>query len=395
MPFWFRGQGAISTELDVDLSPGEQALIPIYVFVGRSDCRLTGRLRLVDLDDWSPPRSFDLRAQLVRDGPRFRPHRNVRTCSSPDVGPLLRIWSRDMVSVDAIDGLGPIEGEVNAFESTDCDQLNGAVEVQSPSGRTARIPVGLRPSAACGDDFRMERRIQVDEYEVLARPKADVIWILDDTVSMRPFWPDLVENFDAFIQFAQAQGNDNRIFIRFLEGGWVRDELGAPRAFDLSPGNGREAFLAALGDPSFSGGIELTLDVAVEAATTVPLRPGASLSVIAVTNEADQSMVDVDDAVNKLLSVKGFRNTQLFSFSAVSGGPSGCETLDGLMARPAPRLVEVAHQTGGLEESICTVDWSRTYRQRTRSARSHSPSQPDLVTPTSSRKAPSWRSASS
>ncbi|MEM1025833.1 MAG: hypothetical protein AAGD10_15380 [Myxococcota bacterium] len=177
--------------------------------------------------------------------------------------------SREAIDLAALDSLRSASSENDfALEPSDCWRLNGAIEVQSPSGRRARVPVGLRPSAACGDDMPFEPRVQVEDFEMLRRPKADAIWILDDTASMGPLWPQLGENYDAFFQFVDAQAFDARIFIRFLGGGWVRDEFGAPRAFDRSPGNGREAWLAALSDPDFGGGLEPTLDVTVDAATS-------------------------------------------------------------------------------------------------------------------------------
>ncbi|MEM1025834.1 MAG: hypothetical protein AAGD10_15385 [Myxococcota bacterium] len=83
------------------------------------------------------------------------------------------------------------------------------------------------------------------------------------------------------------------------------------------------------------------------------------LSVIALTNESDQSVIDLDAAVDQLLSIKGLRNTYKVSFAAISGGESGCETDEGLLARPAPSLVELVDRTGGVHASICARDWSR------------------------------------
>ncbi|MEM6370028.1 MAG: hypothetical protein AAF851_17155 [Myxococcota bacterium] len=127
--------------------------------------------------------------------------------------------SREAIDLAALDSLRSASSENDfAIEPSDCWRLNGAIEVQSPSGRRARVPVGLRPSAACGDDMPFEPRVQVEDFEMLRRPKADAIWILDDTASMGPLLPQLGENYDAFFQFVDAQAFDARIFIRFLGG---------------------------------------------------------------------------------------------------------------------------------------------------------------------------------
>ncbi len=86
------------------------------------------------------------------------------------------------------------------------------------------------------------------------------------------------------------------------------------------------------------------------------LRQDAYLALIFISDEEDQSTNTVDFYVNYFLAIKGFRNTNLFSASAIVGdAPSGC---GGFQADPGLRYIDVANRTGGIFESICTSDWS-------------------------------------
>jgi len=86
------------------------------------------------------------------------------------------------------------------------------------------------------------------------------------------------------------------------------------------------------------------------------LRQDAYLALIFISDEEDQSNNPVDFYVNYFLAIKGFRNTNLFSASAIVGdAPSGCGNFQ---ADPGLRYIDVADRTGGIFESICTSDWS-------------------------------------
>jgi hypothetical protein len=85
------------------------------------------------------------------------------------------------------------------------------------------------------------------------------------------------------------------------------------------------------------------------------LRQDAYLAIIFLSDEEDQSPNSVDFYANFFKSIKGFRNTNLFSASAIVGDvPGGCPTAPD----PGSRYVAVANQTGGIFESICTQSWA-------------------------------------
>jgi len=243
----------------------------------------------------------------------------------------------------------------------------GAVElVGNYEGQEVTYIVSLQGSGAID-------AVQIDEFEQVGRPEVDILFVIDDSGTMSQEQQLLGENFDAFIQFAEAQSLDYHIAVTATErndtdgrffplGQPASDRVVTPQT-QPSP---RQVFLqnAAVGA---SGGSEVVLDAAYNALTPPLinghnagfLRRDAVLSIIGVTDEREQSQRSVDFFLNFFLSIKGFRNSQLFSFSSISGGETGCSG-PGSSAQAAPRLVEIANRSGGVEESICTQDWSRT-----------------------------------
>ncbi len=215
---------------------------------------------------------------------------------------------------------------------------------------------------------------QRDRFEVLGPPKSDVLFVLDTGSSMSARAPSISANILDFVQFKEAQGHDYHLGVISssvaAEGGVLRPMEGpkADRVVRSDAGSPTEAMLAKVAPRSSVHG-ENRLFEATVAALTPPnllgansdfMRSDAPLSIIAITDRAEASDLTLDLALNVFLSIKGFRNTQLFSFSAVSGGEQGCESNDDFAA-PSPRLVEIANRTGGIVESICREDWSRSF----------------------------------
>lgn len=90
------------------------------------------------------------------------------------------------------------------------------------------------------------------------------------------------------------------------------------------------------------------------------LRPDAYLAIIFLSDEPDFSTGTVDFYVNFFKAIKGFRNTNLFSASAIVGDAGNGCTGPGGSAGGGDRYISVAQQTGGIFESICTASWSNS-----------------------------------
>ncbi len=234
---------------------------------------------------------------------------------------------------------------------------------------------------------------QEDNFEQLGTPKVDILFVIDFTGSMSEEQAGMSANFQSFIQFAQAQALDYQIGVTTTG---TAEEAGRLMHTDRARGNpfagpaaNKIVTPATQPDPEtvFSQNVvarnltgggapdEAGLYAAYQALTPPVLtghnagflRPDAVLSVIFVSDELEQTSTsfgapanDIDFYVNFLLSIKGFRNANLFTASAIVGdNPGGCNGGGG-NADAAPRYIEVANRTGGIFQSICTSDWSRS-----------------------------------
>jgi hypothetical protein len=219
---------------------------------------------------------------------------------------------------------------------------------------------------------------QVDNFEQLGKPKVDILWVIDNSGSMGEEQASLAMNFQAFIEFAEAQEIDYQIAVTTTD----VDSGGEQGRFVPIGGNNRivtpqtqPSPNAVFGQNSNVGTIGSAFEQGLEAAymaLSPPainadnmgfLRTDAVLSIIFVSDEVDQSPQTVDFYTNFFLSIKGFRNTNLFSASSIVGDtPGGC-TGPGGNADDGARYVEVSRRTGGIFQSICTTDWSRALEE--------------------------------
>ncbi|MBI2377622.1 MAG: choice-of-anchor D domain-containing protein [Deltaproteobacteria bacterium] len=276
------------------------------------------------------------------------------------------------------------------YRARDLGEDSGTLEIFERS-RTEPYVVPLYGEAA-------EDPINEDLYEQLETPEVDVLFVIDNSGSMSEEQDSLTSNFSAFIQFADAQALDYRIAVISTDvegdglfGGACPAALPPMRPVDLSQGacgyfaDGSAEGLrdpdwrlvtpdeqpsplvafGALGHQGIEGsGTEQGLQAAYQALSPPLstgwnagfLRPDAYLALIFVSDECDQSPRSVDFYANFFQSIKGFRNTNLFSASLI--GTDAVEDCDGQIG-PTVRYPMLVERTGGVFESISTADWSR------------------------------------
>lgn len=240
-----------------------------------------------------------------------------------------------------------------------------------------------------------------DRYTQLETPEVDILFVIDNSCSMSEEQTSLIGNFRSFIQFADSQALDYHLAVVTTDVDDVTTFGSCPNPLVAQRPNGvgqgacgyfadgdfqnaqrdpdwrivtpdeqpsAEAAFAAIANQDISGsGFEQPLQAAFQALSPPLLngwndgfiRQSAYLALIMVTDELDQSPQTVDFYTNFLLAIKGFRNTQLFSASAITGdSPGGCSSANGT-ADDGARLLEVVRRTGGVFESICTADWAQ------------------------------------
>ena len=263
------------------------------------------------------------------------------------------------------------EFSVDFRAGASASQYAGAVEiVGSFNGQMVTYLVSLLGESA-------EDATQIDEFEQLGTPKVDILFVIDNSCSMFEEQDAISQNFSAFIQFAQAQALDYQLAVTTTdvtaggENGRFVPLTGAPANRIVTPQSQPtpEAVFADNVSQGTSGSAsELGFEAAYRALTAPNivghnagfLRQDAVLSIIFVSDEPEQSTNTVDFYINFFLSIKGFRNSNLFSASSIVGdSPGGCNGPGG-SASAAPRYVEAANRTGGVFQSICTADWSRS-----------------------------------
>lgn len=221
---------------------------------------------------------------------------------------------------------------------------------------------------------------QVDRFTQLRDNQIDILWVVDDSGSMSEEQSALSQNFQSFINFADGLGVDYQVGVITTE---VRDQntagiIWACNGFNSiirhTDANRVQAFQCAArvtnppngnsrpnpgGSDSQEAGLQaarIALDVPnVNGANNGFLRPDARLAVIIVSDEDDQSNGPVNLYVDFFRNLKGFRNPQLVSVSAIAGDvPGGCST-----AAAGTRYSAAASALNGQFESVCSNSWNR------------------------------------
>ncbi len=231
---------------------------------------------------------------------------------------------------------------------------------------------------------------QTDVFSQDDRPQVDVLWVIDNSGSLSDEQAAVAANSAAFLQFALAQQIDFQIGVTTTAvtqgfgcpGGADGNESGRlfpvdgthPRiltnatadleehwAFNTQVGlchgdeQGLEAAYMALSPPVIDNVDDPRFPQPNDGNAGF-LRRDAHLSLIFVSDEEDQSPQSTNFYYNFFLSLKGFRNANLFSAHAIVGDPvTGCAT-----AGAGDRYIDVATRSGGIFQSVCAADWSES-----------------------------------
>ncbi len=237
----------------------------------------------------------------------------------------------------------------------------------------AELRVGAQIVALEGEG--VTGRSQTDRWTgpTPARP-VDILFVIDDAPTTPTQREYLEMNLRDFVLFSTAQRLDFRLAVTTtdmerVQGGFV--PVGAPVV--LEAGATPDAVVALLPE-TFSGSLtRQPLEAAVTALSSERLagrnagflRKDAILAIVVVTRGRDQSPRALPAYEYALRSLKGFRAPRSFSFSVIGGGERGCRSRYAV-APATPRLLALAEHTGGVSQSICTVDWSRTLESASR-----------------------------
>lgn len=255
------------------------------------------------------------------------------------------------------DSIGP--GQVRILSPRIAAAASGTVSADLALSFETPAPVEIRVglSAVVTDDLQ-----EVDEFNQLESPSVDILLVVDPDLGNAA--PIVRQNLAAFGSFVEAQEIWARVAMITTEigspllGPTGHEILTSTDASDLGEELSNRIAVSGAATPSEGLGAALQALTSTGGAAARILRPNAFLSVVVISPREDQSAGAPGDFVSGFFGIKGFRNTNRFSFNAVVGvPPDGC-TVGGVTAEPAQRYVDVASRTGGIVEPFCTVDFS-------------------------------------
>jgi hypothetical protein len=223
---------------------------------------------------------------------------------------------------------------------------------------------------------------QTDVFNQNSTPAADILFVVDDSCSMGEEQQSLSSNFRTFINWAIRLSVDYHIGVtttdttsRLFAAGCLKkgkDALGKEHRFiSLTTADPIGVFDQMVKVGTRGSAIERGLEAAHKALTTPtkdnPLcnlgfyRETASLSLVFVSDEEDQSPLSESFYLNFFRNLKGSRNVDLIRASAVVGPPpSGCSNPGTGRATSGSRYWRTADALRGEKASICDADWSNT-----------------------------------
>lgn len=339
------------------------------------------------------PTQLDFGVTRLACGPREREVLVYNQCSEPM--PLQEIIAEgDKAEFSLLHGLAlpanlPAGGSVHmkvTYTPRDDGEDNAALRFDTGSGLP--YTVGLRGLG----ESRSER---TDRFVQKSQAQVDVLFVVDNSGSMQDEQQNLGQNLAAFLSHAQATGVDYHIAVTTTglessKSNWSACPGGADGGENgrFFPVNGTSPRIITPSTPS-AGAVFATntnvgvchwneqglegmyralsapLVYSVDDPTTAQsldgnagfLREEARLAVIAISDEEDFSPRAVSFYETFLKALKGGDLSRVL-FSAVVTTEETGRCSGGSSA--GSRYMQLARDTGGVVESICTPDWARS-----------------------------------
>ncbi|HEY0839642.1 MAG TPA: hypothetical protein VGD74_05605 [Vulgatibacter sp.] len=248
--------------------------------------------------------------------------------------------------------------------------------------------VALLAAAACGSDKLIDRPAdppQTDSFAQLKASSIDILFVIDNSGSMKPHQEALAANFSRFMDLIDpdpsAKGEDGEVDYRLAIATTDVDEQagqlqGEPKI--LQPGQNydpiaafkRNVIVGTKGAAREQGlrAAELALQGAAQLKDAngkkAFMRDDAFLYVIFVADEDDNSFGEVRYYHRRLESLKGIGNENTVLTSVITGiDRKGCKIGEDIHVEYGSRYVELTQLTGGVLGNLCTDDWSATLRE--------------------------------
>ncbi len=204
---------------------------------------------------------------------------------------------------------------------------------------------------------------QKDVFKQLNKPEIDILFDVDDSCSMSNDQSNLANNFTSFVKWASSLQVDFHIGVITTDTGKRGCLRGSPKFVTPQTPNLTTAFGNNVRVGTSGSASERGLETSYQALTAPSLtgcnagfyRQNASLSVIYVSDERDQSPQAVNFYINFLRSLKGIRNPDKIRASAI--GPTPLATCQ---SSSSCRYYEVTKTLRGIYEHISSANWGAT-----------------------------------
>jgi centrosomal CEP192-like protein/ASPM-SPD-2-Hydin domain-containing protein/HYDIN/CFA65/VesB family protein len=214
--------------------------------------------------------------------------------------------------------------------------------------------------------------IQTDSF-IQGVSAADVLFIIDDSLSAAPYQALIALNAPGFFSFAEGATLDYQIAVTTTDvtstGEHGRFVGTVPIITPLTP-SGDVIFGQNIQRGSGGSNVEEGLEgayLALQAALqgTPPnagfIRPNSALSIVIVSDEEDQSTRSMSDYEDFFRSIHGISHPERLTVSAIVGTSTPeCMGQNGIIGSYSPRYIQIAEDTGGAVASICDPDWAST-----------------------------------
>lgn len=230
----------------------------------------------------------------------------------------------------------------------------------------------LKGSSDAGGKYNppdLGAQVQQDRITQVTIPAVDVLFVIDNSCSMEEEQRALRDNFGSFIQYFTGSGLDYHVGVvstdmdnRQERGKLILDNSGPERYIDntMSETDAIESFRQRATLGVNGSGTEAGLDASMTALTTERYstndgfyRDSASLSIVVISDEPDQSGTSVNEYVNWIRGLKTDEEYTVLFSGIVGPDHTTCAT-----AERGTGYIEVTNQLGGVLWPICDEDYS-------------------------------------
>lgn len=242
-----------------------------------------------------------------------------------------------------------------AYVARDLGADLGTLEIANTLVGQSPIIVTLRGEGVNTD-------AQKDVFKQLNKPQIDILFDVDDSCSMSNDQSNLANNFNSFVRWASTLQVDFHIGVITTDATRGRGCLrGTPKFLTPQTPSLTTVFARNVRVGTSGSASERGLETSRQALTAPALtgcnngfyRQNASLSIVYISDEPDQSPQAVNFYINFLRSLKGVRNPDKIRASAIGPPLTSCRSR-------GCRYEAVTKQLRGIYASITSANWGAT-----------------------------------